>query len=256
MNIRKLILVSFFLVGMAASGPANVADCSLITQSNCKPCFRPQSDPNKRVENKWPNVTSLELDKLEVRWPTPEGSPPKYPSNSRELSASVKTVAEDPDGDVLVYTYVVTGGRIVGTGRNVMWDLNGTLPGTYTITAAVDDGCGTCGTKVTKTVSVLPAENAPACICHDIKIDSPPDRERGMTDPAFSVYISGPQPSDLKFTWTVSDGTISSGQGTRKISVRPPDERSDRDSTVTVEVSGLKSGCDCPSTATRTFKFR
>ena len=73
---------------------------------------------------------------------------------------SVNTTSVDPDNDVLTYVYKVSGGKIVGTGAEVVWDLSGVKPGTYTITAGVDDGCGVCGKTVTKTVTV---EECPDC---------------------------------------------------------------------------------------------
>jgi hypothetical protein len=66
---------------------------------------------------------------------------------------SVKTVAVDPDNDVLTYNYEVSGGKIIGQGANVVWDLTGVAPGTYTITAGVDDGMGVQNPK-TETVVV------------------------------------------------------------------------------------------------------
>jgi len=66
----------------------------------------------------------------------------------------VRTKAVDPEGDVLTYQYTVSGGKIIGTGPEVIWDLTGTPVGTYTITAGVDDGCGICGKTMTKTVTI------------------------------------------------------------------------------------------------------
>jgi hypothetical protein len=54
----------------------------------------------------------------------------------------------------LLYVYKVSGGRIVGTGKDVMWDLADAKPGIYTITAGVDDGCGICGETKTKEITV------------------------------------------------------------------------------------------------------
>ena len=54
----------------------------------------------------------------------------------------------------LTYNYTVSGGRIVGQGANVTWDVGGLQPGTYTITAGVNDGCGVCGQTQTKTITV------------------------------------------------------------------------------------------------------
>lgn len=87
------------------------------------------------------NVQELLLDRTEL-------------SASSARAISVATVAVDPENDVLTYNYVVSGGKINGRGANVVWDLTGVAPGTYTITAGVDDGCGICGRTVTKTVIV------------------------------------------------------------------------------------------------------
>ena len=57
-------------------------------------------------------------------------------------SVGLTTTATDPDGDTLLYTYSVTGGRITGDGANATWDLSGLAPGTYTASVEVDDGCG------------------------------------------------------------------------------------------------------------------
>lgn len=92
----------------------------------------------------------------------------------------VSTYATDPENDPLDYSYTVSDGKIIGLNKaeeitvskilpktydiknvkkledsvKVVWDLSGVKAGTYTITAAVDDGCGFCGTPVTKTVTI------------------------------------------------------------------------------------------------------
>lgn len=92
----------------------------------------------------------------------------------------VHIIAKEPKDSFLIYSYSVSGGKILaveGTGESkfstplpdsytiyttknhsdgakVIWDLSGVKPGTYTITAAVDDGCGFCGMTKTKTVIV------------------------------------------------------------------------------------------------------
>ncbi len=69
-------------------------------------------------------------------------------------TVSVDTIATDPENDVLTYGYTVSGGQIIGKGPHVTWDFTGVAPGTYSITAAVDDGCGFCGRTITKTVNL------------------------------------------------------------------------------------------------------
>ena len=87
------------------------------------------------------NVTVLELSHSEISAVT-----------ARQID--VTTTAADPENDVLTYVYTVTGGRIIGTGTRVKWDLMGVGSGTYTITAGVDDGAGVIGQTQTKTVVV------------------------------------------------------------------------------------------------------
>lgn len=65
------------------------------------------------------------------------------------------TEASDPHNDILTYEYIVSGGKIVGEGTNVIWDLSDVETGEYTITAGVDDGCGICGQTKTKKVFVI-----------------------------------------------------------------------------------------------------
>jgi hypothetical protein len=116
-------------------------------KTKCVPCLRP--DGNKA--NTPPNVTEVTLDKNELRIPCSET--PTH-TELREMVVSVKTDSEDADGDILTYNYTVSGGRIIGTGKNVIWDLSRSAAGTYEIIAGVDDGCGVCGRTVKKTVSV------------------------------------------------------------------------------------------------------
>jgi len=66
----------------------------------------------------------------------------------------VATQAIDPENDVLTFNYTVSAGKIIGSGAKVIWDLQGVVPGTYTITVGVDDGCGICGQTMTKTIVI------------------------------------------------------------------------------------------------------
>lgn len=76
----------------------------------------------------------------------------KCPDAKKEIS--VKTTALDNEGDQMIYNYDVSGGKIDGSGANVTWDLTDVLPGFYTITAGVDDGCGICGERMSRRILV------------------------------------------------------------------------------------------------------
>lgn len=252
--MTRIILIALVAV-LLSHGDLVTYERGACAQDKCKPCLRPNSDPNKMVQNKWADVTDLVLDQTELRNPLPEGSPPKWPKTWPDMTVRVQTTAADPEGDVLTYNYKVTGGRLVGTGGNVYWNLSAVMPGTYTITAAVDDGCGLCGEKVTRTVTVLAHEDTPACVCSDIMIDSLSSKLEIPHLSAFSVYMSGPHHPNLTYNWTISEGTIDAGQGTPRIKITHPKEKSGQQLKVSVEIAGLDSNCECPNTASREFKY-
>ena len=112
-------------------------------------------------EDFFANVTELTLSETEII-----AGCNNYEEKNRSCSVdkqkvSVKTTAVDPEIDVLTYNYVVSAGKIIGAGANVVWDLSGVKPGVYTITAGVNDGCGVCGETKTEVVTV---KECPDCL--------------------------------------------------------------------------------------------
>jgi hypothetical protein len=79
----------------------------------------------------------------------------------KEKTISVETKVLNEDEDVLVFDYKVSGGKIIGSGEKVVWDLSDVKAGNYTITALVDNGCGFCGKEMTKTVTVVENSDCP-----------------------------------------------------------------------------------------------
>jgi hypothetical protein len=114
----------------------------------------PRRNPRRtsEVENKPANVTALNLEKDVVY--SPCFSESNATCTGDEAKILITTSAEDKENDVVTYAYTVGAGKIVGQGVNVIWDLSGVPTGDYTITAGVNDGCGVCGTTLTKTVTV------------------------------------------------------------------------------------------------------
>lgn len=104
------------------------------------------------LKNGFANVNELNLSADEIFIGFPNNAKKKSVVGNQKISVS--TVAIDPENDVLTYNYEISAGKIIGQGSKVTWDLTGVKPGTYTITAWADDGCGKCGTTVTKTVVV------------------------------------------------------------------------------------------------------
>jgi hypothetical protein len=126
--------------------------------------------------------------------------------------------ASSPDGLPIRYTWKTTGGQIVGEGANPEWDLSGAAPGTYIASVDVTTGDARCTAFATIPVAVI--ECAPVReVCPNISI-SCPDRVTMGAPLTFAADVNGGTPgAQALYNWTVSTGTISSGQGTPTITV-------------------------------------
>jgi hypothetical protein len=155
-------------------------------------------------------------------------------------SLTLTTAATDPDGDTLLYTYSTTGGRITGDGASVTWDLSGVGAGTYTATVEVDDGCG-CITTASTTVTVAACADCvtPPPPCPTVSV-SCPDTAPPDQPITFTANVSG-GPGTQTYNWSVSAGTISSGQGTSSITVTGAPAGGSV--TATVELGGIDPSC-------------
>jgi len=236
-----------------------------VTSTGIPNGLRPSSDPHgfgfqlfagRRlprvgpIENKPANVESVTLSGTTITLPCPAGTR-STGGCSDNSTISVATVARDPENDVLTYNYTVSGGRVVGTGANVSWDLSGVQAGTYTITAGVDDGCGVCGSTKTQTVTVAACSDCkPLCNCPTAPSITGPS---GVTTPGQPMTFTATSSGDVSYNWTVSAGTITSGQGTSSITVDTTG-LAGQNVTASVTISGgtITPDCGCPTTASET----
>jgi PKD-like domain len=200
------------------------------------------------VINLPPNVNSVTISEKTVTIPCPPGYHPREGAVcSDDMTVNISTSATDPENDVLTYNYTPSGGRIVGTGANVSWDLSGVQPGTYTVVVGVDDGCGVCGKTVTETVTVA------RCDCEKDRVECPScppldvSGPSGTTKPGdtmtFTANVGG---SNTTYNWEVSSGEIISGQGTSTITVQTTPQMQNSNVTATVSVT-TETRSDCPA---------
>ena len=198
------------------------------------------------------NVDSVTVSETKVWLACPPGQVSKSKKCADDFSVNVTTVASDAENDVLTYNYTVSGGRIVGQGANVTWDLSGVRAGTYTITAGVDDGCGICGKTQTTTVEVVECDDCEVppvpCSCPSISVTDPPSAVQPGEPLTFTANVSGGTQENITFNWAVDKGTITSGQGTPSITV---DTTGLEDTTVraTLTIGGTDPACTCPTEA-------
>ncbi len=200
-----------------------------------------------RPINGFANVTNLNVSETKVTIPCEQGFQPREGTTcSTEMSTNVTTTAVDPENDVLTYNYTVSGGRVVGQGANVSWDLTGVNPGTYTITAGVDDGCGVCGETKTQTITVEKCDCVPipdACVCPAISVSGPSVVTNAGDTMTFTANVNGGSQDSPTYDWSVSQGEIISGQGTPVITVQTTPEMAGGNVTATVTVGGLCATC-------------
>jgi hypothetical protein len=144
--------------------------------------------------------------------------------------------ATDQNNDQLLYTWSVTGGRLSGEGRQVTWDLSGVQNGTYTATVEVNDGnMGKASGSATVTVADCPDCVKPPPPCPTVSVSCPSDAEINAPI-TFTASVAGGDPNATwTYNWSVSAGTISSGQGT---------------STITVDTNGVAGGTSVTATVT------
>ncbi len=204
-----------------------------------------RNERKRETLNKFADVTNLELGETRITGRCAPGFRAREGTTcSDDMAANVTTTAVDPEGDVLTYNYTVSGGRIVGQGANVSWDLTGAQPGTYTITAGVDDSCGVCGKTQTRTIVVAACDCIKVCECPTLSVTGP----AGVTAPGetmtFTANVSGGTGETVTYDWTVSNGTITEGQGTPVIRVATTTEMAGGNVEAKVRIGGVCEECN------------
>jgi hypothetical protein len=148
-------------------------------------------------------------------------------------------------GDVLVYMYKVTGGKIIGEGANVTWDLSNAPAGQYSITVGVDDGCGVCGNTVTRHVVVFAAEARPPrklVVCPVARIKPNVFSVRSGEVVAFHAVFDRPEDAKRALVWSISAGEIFGGQNTDTLFVTA----ADKDIEPKLKFANEPTGCEYP----------
>ena len=219
--------------------------------------FTPSSDPHGFGAQFWvghrnsrepailpnqPPVASLAASMATITLPCPPETTSSTCPTTASTTVGLTTTASDPDGDTLLYTYTVTGGTVSGTGANVSWDLSGVGPGTYTASVEVDDGCG-CITASSTTVTIAACSDChPILVCPTVTVSCADSVQEGAPATFTAKYTPGTPPVSPTYNWTVSAGTITSGQGTDTITVDTAG-KGGQTITATVELGGLDPSC-------------
>ncbi|HZN00248.1 MAG TPA: hypothetical protein VFB70_12680 [Pyrinomonadaceae bacterium] len=184
--------------------------------------------------------------------------PPTSSTSCTPTGNEVTLVAEatDQNNDPLLYTWSVTGGRLSGEGRQVTWDLSGVQNGTYTATVEVADGAGLkANGSATVTVADCTGCVPPPPPCPTVSVSCPTDVEADQPITFTASVTGGPEGATWTYNWSVSAGTISSGQGTSTITV-DTNGVSASSVTATVNIGGAEPSCNNSASCTTAIKPR
>jgi hypothetical protein len=207
---------------------------------------QPPPPPNQ------PPTVSVSGSMTSITRPCPPGTSSSTCSPSGN-EVTLTADARDPDNDTLLYTWSVTGGKLSGEGRSVTWDLSGVANGTYTASVEVNDGNQhPVSGSATVTVADCTGCVKPPPPCPNISVSCPSEVDLGQ--PAtFTASVTGGEGLTPTYNWSVSAGTISSGQGTSAITV-DTSGLGGQSVTATVSVGGADPSCNNSASCTTAVK--
>ena len=134
--------------------------------------------------------------------------------------------------DKLNFTYTISGGKMIGSGANVKWDLSGLEPGTYTVSVDADDGKdGASSSKKSISLYSRDCTWTPECTQVDIS-----DIRRAKDSNDFIVSATVAAGPDVELEWEGVGADVIAGQGSRLVRLRPRKNFKLGESTVTLTV--------------------
>ena len=199
-------------------------------------------------------VVSLELDRTTIvtgcrggQVPT-AGSCDDSPRTLRVKATISGSAAPDSRLETLV-----TGGKTVRINASEFdWHLEDVGAGTYTITVSPVSKEGEHGSPKTATVAVKQCACGHVDECRKVTVSGPSELVTAGEKVEFTAKVTGQR--NATYNWSVSAGTITSGQGTATIMVEPDTSMAGQALTATVDVPNL-GGIACESSASETVAF-
>lgn len=193
---------------------------------------------SRRRANRPPSIVSFTSSLMTIQ------ICPFFPTSDKpEVRLDVNAI--DPDGDSLNYEYSSTEGIISGTGRSVLWDLDGLPRGPHKVHVTVRDGKGgkVAGALTVTTVDASICDPPPPP-CPVIKVACPDEMDQSKPF-IFSVLVEGDAKSlrPSSFNWKINAGRIVKGQYSDQIEVSATGANGFDNITATVDVGGFDPSC-------------
>lgn len=258
--VYKYTVIAGRIMGQGASivwdlsgVPAGKYSITVGSDDGCGVCGRTMK---KEVEiMAAPDVEMISLSKKEITsWCPNHRNPDSSCSKEGQIVEVVTTATNVRDGQT--YYYTVTGGKIIGEGPKVKWDLSDTNPGRYTITAGIGKDDVILGKIATRDISAreCPVCDLP-CSCPLIEVSGP----EGPVKPGDTIYFKAnvrpahvfPWQSNrnnerISYSWSVSAGTILNDPGSSSIMVKIPEGIENESVTAVLTLlNGFEPACSC-----------
>ncbi|MBC7900744.1 MAG: hypothetical protein H7070_11905 [Saprospiraceae bacterium] len=217
----------------------------LLTFSLFPAAQNPTSEKNSEI-------ISLTLDKTSVTHWCPRF---KERSCSREKSKiSIKTTISPINVNPTFY-YSITGGQIIGSGSEVVWEFGETTPpGKHTISVGVGVDY-VMGETISKTIELFECDHCyMICECPNIGILGPSKPVKANDTIVFEATVSGGDRQYTYYTWTISGGSIIFGEKSSKVFIKIPSKPEKNAVTATVEI-GSDPACNCPNSESKSVEI-
>ncbi len=207
---------------------------------------------------KTPSV-ELQASKSLITYPCPPDgiSISRSCPTSLDMNVALTSIARNFNKQTL-YVYTVSGGRVIGEGSKVAWDLSGVWPGVYTATVEVRDSkkhraLSSVSVQVVNCSDCVISEPCPtiAATCYD-------EVKAGTLITCKVVVGPRPRPNLITFEWSAHgssredvSGRISSRGPTMSI---PTNGLGGQTVYIRVEVKGLDPSCSSNASSSTTVK--
>lgn len=199
---------------------------------------------SQTVSPKADKTEKIVLDRDKVCIPCPPGHRPQMASDC-DGNMSITVSASESGNGQFKYEYTVSGGRIIGAGEKVTWDMTGSTPGTYQIRVDVEDYSKRQKRTETATSTVLNSDcGCGLCVCPTLSVVASASPTPARETMIFTANVSGGNGEMITYLWTISDGEIVEGQGTPVLRVATDSKMVGKTVKATVEIGGVCEECN------------
>lgn len=233
---RYFYLLPFLIFSIWSAG-FNPSDSD---NKNCSLIVSPTATPTPAVTNESEEIV---LDKKLVCLPCLPGRRSIGDSGCADQNTMITVSSVKPGNNMVKYEYTISGGRIIGEGAKVIWDMTDTQPGTYQIRIDIEDRFTGQKRAETKIITVQDPNCFMDCDCPTLSVNASTTPIKAGETISFTANVGGGSQAEVTYNWTISEGEIIEGQGTPNIKVATNPKMAGKIVKATVEVGEICEEC-------------